>query len=168
MNIINVVYYESIKWELKRRLIYEYRYDERLNTKNEESTRLVDTELVVELEYLKTKTRLNCVCESLVPFLITFDEPIHVCQLHFYCVLSLWINKVRGKEKTYIWVSVWWKTKNFELFIIKSIKWELKTRPIYECRSDERLKTKAEESTRLAYTNKLFVVYYESMKRKLI
>ena len=27
-----------------------------------------------------------------------------------------------------------------------------KTRPIYECRCDERLKTKVEESTRLVYT----------------
>ncbi len=35
-----------------------YRYDERLKTKNEESTRLTDTGLVVELENLKTKTRL--------------------------------------------------------------------------------------------------------------
>ncbi len=33
----------------------------------------------------------------------------------------------------------------------ESLKRELKTRPIYECRCDERLKTKAEESTRLAY-----------------
>jgi hypothetical protein len=33
--------------------------DERLKTKNEESTRLVDTGLVVELEHLKTKTRLK-------------------------------------------------------------------------------------------------------------
>jgi hypothetical protein len=40
------VYYESIKGELKRRLIYEYRCDERLKTKNEESTRLADTGLV--------------------------------------------------------------------------------------------------------------------------
>jgi hypothetical protein len=53
-----VVYCESIKRELKRRLLYEYRCDERLETKNEESTHLVDTGLVVELEHLKTKTRL--------------------------------------------------------------------------------------------------------------
>ncbi len=53
-----VVYYKSIKRELKRRLIYEYRCDERLKTKKEESTRLTDTGLVVELEHLKTKTRL--------------------------------------------------------------------------------------------------------------
>jgi hypothetical protein len=53
------VHYESIKRELKRRLIYEDRYDERLKTKNEESIRLTDTGLVVELEHLKTKTRLK-------------------------------------------------------------------------------------------------------------
>jgi hypothetical protein len=52
------VYYESIKREKKRRLIYEYRCDERLKTKTEESTRLTDTGLVVELEHLKIKTRL--------------------------------------------------------------------------------------------------------------
>ncbi len=52
------VYYESIKPELQRRLIYEYRCDERLKTKNEESTHLVDTGLVVELEHLKSKSRL--------------------------------------------------------------------------------------------------------------
>ncbi len=45
--LLDVVYYESIKRELKRRLKYEYRYDERLKIKNEESTRLVDTGLVV-------------------------------------------------------------------------------------------------------------------------
>jgi hypothetical protein len=44
-----IVYYESLKREVKRRLIYEYRCDERLKTKNEESTRLGDTGLVVKL-----------------------------------------------------------------------------------------------------------------------
>jgi hypothetical protein len=53
------VYYESIKREVKRRLIYEYRCDERLKTKNEESILLVDTGVVVELEQRKTKTRLK-------------------------------------------------------------------------------------------------------------
>jgi hypothetical protein len=46
-------YYDSITRELKRRLIYEYRYDERLKTKTEESTRLADTGLVVKVEHLK-------------------------------------------------------------------------------------------------------------------
>ena len=53
------VYYESINRELKRRLMYEYRCDERLKTKNEESIHFTDTGLVVELEHLKTKTRLK-------------------------------------------------------------------------------------------------------------
>jgi hypothetical protein len=34
----------------------------------------------------------------------------------------------------------------------ESRKWELKTKPICECRCDERLKTKTEKSTRLTYT----------------
>ena len=53
-----VVYYESIKRELKTRPIYECRCDERLKTKTEESTRLVSTGLLGELEHLKIKTRL--------------------------------------------------------------------------------------------------------------
>ncbi len=53
-----VVYYESIKREIKRRLIYEYRCDERPKTKEEESIRLVDTVLVVDLEHLQPKKRL--------------------------------------------------------------------------------------------------------------
>jgi hypothetical protein len=40
------------------------------------------------------------------------------------------------------------------------------TRPTYEIRCDERLKTKSEKSTRLVYTGFL-VVYYESRKRDL-
>ena len=39
-----------------------------------------------------------------------------------------------------------------DLFIIQSIKRELKTRPIYDCRYDERLKPKDDEYTCLAYT----------------
>ncbi len=56
--MIKFVYFESKKRDLKRRLIHEYRRDERLKNKNEESTRLSDTGLVVELEHLKTKRRL--------------------------------------------------------------------------------------------------------------
>ncbi len=51
------VYYESIKRELKSRLIYECRCDERLKTKAEESTRLAYTGLLGELEHLKIETR---------------------------------------------------------------------------------------------------------------
>ena len=52
------VYYESIKREPKIRGIYECRCDERLQTKSKEFTRLVYTGLVLELEHLKTETRL--------------------------------------------------------------------------------------------------------------
>ena len=53
-----MVYYESINRELKTKLIYECRCDERLKTKAEESTRLVYTGLFGELEHLKIETRL--------------------------------------------------------------------------------------------------------------
>ncbi len=52
------VYYESIKRELNRKLMYECRCDERLKAKAEGSTRLADTGLCGELEHLKIKTRL--------------------------------------------------------------------------------------------------------------
>ena len=52
------VYYESIKREPKIRGIYECRCDERLQTKSKEFTRLAYTGLVLELEHLKTETRL--------------------------------------------------------------------------------------------------------------
>jgi hypothetical protein len=54
-----VVYYESIKRELKIKPIYECRCDERLQTKTKRFTRLSYTWLVVELEHLKIKTRLT-------------------------------------------------------------------------------------------------------------
>ncbi len=34
------------------------------------------------------------------------------CSLIFCIGCLLWIDKERVKEKTYIWVSVWWKTKH--------------------------------------------------------
>ena len=55
---INVVYYESLKRELKTEPKYEFRCDERLKTKVEESTRLACTQLVAGLEHLKRGTRL--------------------------------------------------------------------------------------------------------------
>jgi hypothetical protein len=53
-----IVYYESIKRELKTRPRYECRCDERLKTNTEESTRLTYTGLIGELEHLKIETRL--------------------------------------------------------------------------------------------------------------
>jgi hypothetical protein len=54
----SILYYESMKWEFKTRPINECRCDERLKTKDEESTRLTYTGLHGELEHLKIKTRL--------------------------------------------------------------------------------------------------------------
>jgi hypothetical protein len=55
-----VVYYESLKGELKIRCMYECRCDERLQSKTKEFTNknLVYTGLTVELEHLKIGTRL--------------------------------------------------------------------------------------------------------------
>jgi len=55
---INVVYYKSIKREIKIRPIYECRCDERLKTKVKEFTRLGDTGLSGGLEHLTIETRL--------------------------------------------------------------------------------------------------------------
>ncbi len=48
------------------------------------------------------------------------------------------------------------------------MKRELKTRPIYDCLCDERLKTKAEESTRLTYTRLLEELEHLKIKTRLI
>ena len=56
--VILVVYYESIKRELKIRPIYECRCDERLKTKTKEFTRLTYTGSLGGLEHLKIETRL--------------------------------------------------------------------------------------------------------------
>jgi hypothetical protein len=53
------VVYESIKREVKIKPISECPCDERLKTKDEESTRLGYTGLLGELEHLKIKTRLK-------------------------------------------------------------------------------------------------------------
>ena len=53
-----VVYYETIKREVNRRLIYECRCDERLKGKGEGSTRFVYTGFRGGLEHPKRETRL--------------------------------------------------------------------------------------------------------------
>ena len=50
----------------------------------------------------------------------------------------------------------------------ESMKRKLKTRPLYECRCDERLKTKAEESKCLAYTVLLGELEYLKIQTRLI
>ena len=65
-------YYESINRELKTRHTCECRCDERLKTKTEESTRLVYTGLIGELEHLKIKTRL--INEMSVSLIVVYYE----------------------------------------------------------------------------------------------
>ena len=50
----------------------------------------------------------------------------------------------------------------------EAIKREVKRRPIYECWCDERLKTKAEESTILAYTGLLVELEHLKIETTLI
>ena len=50
----------------------------------------------------------------------------------------------------------------------ESIKRELKRRPIYECRCDERLKTKSEGSTRLGYTGLIGGLEHLKIETRLI
>jgi hypothetical protein len=50
----------------------------------------------------------------------------------------------------------------------ESIMRELKTKSIYECRCDERLKTKVERSTHLTYTGFLGELEHLKIKTRLI
>ena len=59
LQILNVVYYESMKRKVKTRPLYECRCNERLKTKDEESTLLVYTVFLGELEYPKDRDEVN-------------------------------------------------------------------------------------------------------------
>jgi hypothetical protein len=48
------------------------------------------------------------------------------------------------------------------------MKREVETRPIYECRCDERLKSKVEESTRLVYTGWIGELEHLKIETRLI
>ncbi len=53
-------------------------------------------------------------------------------------------------------------------FNYESRKRDLKIRPIYECRCDERLKTKSEKSTRLSYNGLLGELEHLKIETRLI
>ena len=55
-----------------------------------------------------------------------------------------------------------------KLVYYASRKRELQTRPTYECRCDERIKTKSEKSTRLAYTGLLGELEHLKIETRLI
>ena len=50
----------------------------------------------------------------------------------------------------------------------ESIKQELKIKPIYECRCDERLQTKTKEFTLLSYTGLVVELEHLKIKTRLI
>jgi hypothetical protein len=60
------------------------------------------------------------------------------------------------------------KDLHVSYFIIKSIKREVKTRPIHDCRYDERLEPKDDESTCLTYTGFLEGLEYLKIETRLI
>jgi hypothetical protein len=55
-----------------------------------------------------------------------------------------------------------------EVVYCESRKRESKTRPIYECRSDERLKSKTEKCTHLEYTGLIGELEHLKIKTRLI
>jgi hypothetical protein len=76
-------------------------------------------------------------------------------------------------------LKVWWLFETEEWFSLcppcgetfvyyQSMEREVKTRPIYECRCDEGLKTKSEESTCLSYTGFLGELEHLKMQTRLI
>ena len=58
--------------------------------------------------------------------------------------------------------------KDFFFVYYESIKQELKIRPIYECRCDERLQTNSKEFTRLAYTGLIGGLEHLKIETRLI
>jgi hypothetical protein len=111
--------------------VYECRYDERLQTKSEKSTRLVFTGLFGELEHLKIETML-------------IDE-MFPSVMGEYRIVHLWIAQAQLLKQV-VWsckkaVSTNWciyrPHNNCCLLWIDEAKANIK--PIYECRCNERL-----------------------------
>ncbi len=135
------VYYETMKWELNKRLIYECRCDERLQGKTERSTLLTYTVLHRGLGHVKIETTwINERCEWKVNYFR--------------------IDKTRAKLKKV-------KTRPINVYY-ETRKREPKRKPNSECRCDERLNTKVEESTRLSDTELFGQLEHLKIKTRLI
>ena len=61
-----------------------------------------------------------------------------------------------------------WVSLYVSIVYYESIKREVQRRPIYECRCDERLKTKDEGSTRLVYTGLIGGLEHLKIETRLI
>ncbi len=106
---------------------------------------------------------------------------IHCCHTHLNTSVSrTWSDYVSlGCDNRCTSVHAWARRggrveeENWGISIEKVVyyeprKRELKTRPIYACRCDERLKTKAEESTHLVYTGLIGKLEHLKIKTRLI
>ncbi len=83
----------------------EYRYDERLETKTEESTYLEYTGFHEELEHLKIKTRLiNVNLANVMGEYVNEEE--HSLGFRIVTVCLLLIDKARTKQELYMSVGV--------------------------------------------------------------
>ena len=128
--------------------MYGFRYDERLETNVEESTRLVYTLLCAELEHLKIETRLiDEKFASVVYYESRKREVTRRLINEGRCDERL---KAKVEESTCLAYTELHDKTNVVYY--ESIKRELKTKLIYECRCDERLTNEIEESIRLACT----------------
>ena len=140
--------------------------DERLKTNVEGSTRLTYTGLFGELEHLKIEVKIRPTydCRS--------DERL----------------KTKVEDSTRLTYTGWGGRKNSTSSIgchghvggtrpdqtrktpkdLSAHESENKRQDLYECRCDERLKTKAEKSTRLTYTGLLGELEHLKIKTRLI
>ena len=148
----NVVYYESIKRELKTKLIWVSVWWKTNNW----SWRIYTTRIhcVIrqnKLETPKEKDEFN-------------KREVHECdvRVHDPDVMVVpptpkptWKDETLTRAPSTIASSRddrWGDSEELQFtYIYESLKWEIQTKPIYGFRCDERIKTKVEESTRLEW-----------------
>ena len=83
-------------------------------------------------------------CDGLVVFLDTVKVWVVIFRLCIYLIVEFYTVIPNN--------NVWDVSILFIIVYYESIKRELKIKPIYECRCDERLQTKTKRFTRLSYT----------------
>ena len=84
----------------------------------------------------------------------TCGTTTYLCVCHCFYVISLghtwWLFRLGLDCRDFFLTQFPWDFLLLFIMTLESIKWDLKTRPIYECQRHERLKTKGEECTRLS------------------
>ena len=100
-----------------------------------------------------------CVCETIGDMYKLISREVEKTGQFYVTPLYLRI------EFFNFWISEFFKSLKVSH---ESIRRELQMRPIYECRGDERLKTKVEESTRPSYTGFLGELEHLKIKTRLL